>query len=372
MEALRILAVGDTGPSQEHPERMFESVKDLFVNADVRFGQVERTFSTRGKYQEYSFGFHSKVKPELASAYSYAGFDVVSLASNHICDWGSEPVVDSIERFNQLGIKTIGVGSNISEARAPAVFDLKGVKVGFLGYNSVLLPQYWATEHRPGCAPVRAYTYYRPYEYQPGAPPRVFSVPDSDDLQAMVRDIEELRSHVDFLVCSFHWGVHFVPRYIADYQIEVAHAAIDAGCDLILGHHAHMIKAVEYYRGKPCFYSLGNFALSSPIKKRGTPSFCAPEGKYTMSEVYDVSMGPEHFYSHKSFFDYTMVLLADVKSDRSVDYTILPAYVESGPQPIILDPHDSRFEMVMKLLVWSSEPFGTIFKVVDGSIKITS
>jgi poly-gamma-glutamate synthesis protein (capsule biosynthesis protein) len=365
MGKVTLMAVGDTGPLVEPPESIFEPVKEILASADLRFAQVERTFSARGAYQEFSFGRHSRVPPHLVSAYAFAGVDVVSLASNHTGDWGPEPVVDTVQAFKELGIATVGTGADIKAARAPAILEKEGLKVAFLSYNSVLLPQYWATESRPGCAPVRAYTYYRPYEYQPGAPPQVYSVADREDLQALVADIENVRSQADVVICSLHWGVHFLPRYIADYQIEVAHAAIDAGCDLILGHHAHMIKGIEIYKGKACLYSLGNFAICSPVKAPGTKSFCAPDGKFNFNQVYDISLGPDHRYGHKDYFDYAMIVKAELGKKGKVELNLLPVYIEKGPKPVVLNPDDSRFTEVVKLIEWSSEPFGTKFELRD-------
>ncbi len=370
MNKVTLMAVGDTGPFVEPPEKLFEAVKDILSTADLRFAQVERTFSTRGVYQEISFGRHSRVAPHLASVYSAIGFDVVSLASNHTGDWGSDPVVDTIKLIRDQGIATIGTGSNIKEARMPAILEKNGLRIGFLGYSSVLLPQYWATESRPGCAPVRAYTYYRPYEYQPGAPPFVYSVADREDLAAMVEDIKSLRNKVDIVICSIHWGVHFLPRYIADYQVEVGHAAIDAGCDLILGHHAHLLKGIEVYRGKPCLFSLGNFALCSPIKTPGSKSMCAPDGKFPMSYVYDISLGPDLNYQHKDYFNYSMITKIELGKKGEIGLSLLPVYNENGQKPIMLKPEDPRFKEVVRLMEWSSEPFGTKFELKDGVMRV--
>lgn len=370
MRKVTLMAVGDTGPLVEPPEKLFEAVKPVLSTADLRFAQVERTFSTRGVYQQMSFGYHSRVSPSLAKVYSYAGFDVVSLASNHTGDWGTDPVVDTITCMREQGIATIGTGSDIREARAPAILEKNGLRIAFLGYCSVLLPQYWATESRPGCAPVRAYTYYRPYEYQPGAPPLVYSAADREDLAALIEDIKSVRNKVDVVVCSFHWGVHFVPRYIADYQIEVSHAAIDAGCDLILGHHAHLLKGIEIYRGRPCLYSLGNFSLCSPLKSPGVKSMCAPEGKFPMSDVYDISTGPNHTYRHKDYFDYSMITQVALGEKQVIELTLLPVYNENGQKPIVLRPEDPRFTEVVRLIEWSSEPFETKFEMKDGVVRV--
>ena len=108
---------------------------------------------------------------------------------------------------------------------------------------------------------MRGLTVYEPIEHdQPGTPCRIHTFPHREDLQNLLTDIRKLRSQVDVLVLSIHWGIHFVPAVLAD----VAHAAIDAGADIILGHHTHILKPIEVYKGKVIFYSLANFALDPP------------------------------------------------------------------------------------------------------------
>jgi poly-gamma-glutamate synthesis protein (capsule biosynthesis protein) len=166
-------------------------------------------------------------------------------------------------------IRLVGAGATIAEARRPVVVNAHGIRVGFLAYCSVLPHSAWAEDrvlsdgsvaHRAGVAPLRAHTSYEDVDWQPGCLPRVVTLTNRDDLDAMVGDIGGLRDRVDLLVVSMHWGVHFEPGTIAMYQVEAGHAAIDAGADLILGHHPHKIKGIEYYRGKPILYSMNNFS----------------------------------------------------------------------------------------------------------------
>src|SRR5262249_12341563 len=132
---------------------------------------------------------------------------------------------------------------------------------------SVLKDGYAAGPNKPGIAPLRAHTYYEPCDYPPGVPPRVVTTPYADDLKGMLEDIAAVRKEAHIVVLSLHWGVQMIPRLIADYQPVVAQAAFDAGVDLILGHHAHIPKAIGVYKGKVCFYSLSNFIISSPTSK---------------------------------------------------------------------------------------------------------
>ena len=117
---------------------------------------------------------------------------------------------------------------------------------------------------------MRAHTYYEPFDYQAGVPPRVVTVPYEEDLAGMVEDIRAREGAWPTSSCvSLHWGIHYIPRMIADYQVTVANAAFEAGADLILGHHAHTPKAIGVHQGKVCFYSLSNFIMSSTAKIAG-------------------------------------------------------------------------------------------------------
>jgi poly-gamma-glutamate synthesis protein (capsule biosynthesis protein) len=116
-------------------------------------------------------------------------------------------------------------------------------------------------------------TYYEAQEYQAGTPPKVITVPREEDVTAMEDDIRRAKATSDVVVMSIHWGIHHVPGMLADYQFTVGHRAIDAGADLILGTHAHLIKGIEIYKGKAIFFSMGNFCRGNP-----TPSCASTRG----------------------------------------------------------------------------------------------
>jgi poly-gamma-glutamate synthesis protein (capsule biosynthesis protein) len=268
-----LIAGADVGTVTEPVERFAEFVLPALRSADLRFAQCERSFSTRGCPPGWGrngtgegSGDHTRLDPARARIWSTAGIDVASLASNHTRDWGPDALVDTIDLFHEMGIATIGAGRDDDEARRPAVFERNGVRVAFLAYVSVMRNGEQAGDGRPGLAPLRARTYYEPIDYQPGCPPRILTVPYAEDVQAMERDIQSAKQIADVVVVSLHWGVHFLPKVLATYQPEVAHAAIDAGADLILGHHTHLLSAVEVYRGRACFYGMGNFMSSGSGK----------------------------------------------------------------------------------------------------------
>ena len=160
---------GDIGTGHTPPESAFTHVAAALREADLRFAQCEKLYSDKKNYQVHSGAakLEALKKPETAAAFKSVPFDVLSLASNHIGDWGPEAVIGTVETFQKLGIPTIGAGANIADARKPVILEKNGLKIGFLGYCSVLLPQFWATEERAGAAPMAP----RPSPASPGAQP---------------------------------------------------------------------------------------------------------------------------------------------------------------------------------------------------------
>ena len=259
---ITLYAVGDVGPERPDPGSIFRHVTDVIREGDVTFAQLEVNLSKRG-----AGGIKENARdPRIAGAIKKAGFKVVSFASNHSLDAGVDAFYDTLDNLAKENLKVIGAGRNIEEARRPAIIESKGTRVAFLGYNSILKEGYWADEKRPGCAPLRAYTLYEQMvPSQPGTPARVHTFPYRDDLEAMKEDVRKVRRQADVVVVSMHCGVHMTPAVIAEYQRDIAHAAIDAGADLVLHHHAHILKGIEVYSGKVIFYSLCNFALELRI-----------------------------------------------------------------------------------------------------------
>jgi hypothetical protein len=212
-------------------------------------------------------------------------------------------------------------------------------------------------------APLRVHTYYRPAEYQPGMPPHVATVPYEEDLEAMVRDIEAVRTRADAVVVSLHWGLHFIPRAIAEYQPLVARAAFAAGADLILGHHAHVPKAVGVHAGKACFYSLSNFIMSAPAAK--------PERHATFAARYGVKLDPD--YPNLPYgADAKRSLIAKAQlSKRGVErVSFLPVLIDTALHPEVLKAGDPRFTDAVKYMNWASEGYAEPFVPEGDEVRV--
>ena len=355
-----LLGVGDVGASDEPMESFSALARPVLAAADIRFGQCERVFSQRGSRHPHG-SHHSRVPPIRASIYSDCAFDVLSVASNHGLDWGEDALIDTLDLFKKKRIRTVGAGRDLREARQPAIIEKNGVRIAFLGYCSVLRQGYAAQPDSVGIAPLRAHTDYEPLDFNPGVPPRVVTVPYAEDLAGMLADIAAAKKLAHVVVLSLHWGVHFFPRIVAEYQPVIAHAAIDAGVDLILGHHPHIPKAIEVYKERVCFYSLGNFIMTL----RSTPEF-----KTAFSKRYGLEMHPLIAYGPDC--DRVLVARAEISRTGVKKVSFLPALVDNQLRPEILRRGDPRFDEMVRYMDWASQGYKHKFTVEGDEVLITN
>jgi poly-gamma-glutamate synthesis protein (capsule biosynthesis protein) len=279
-------------------------------------------------------------------------------------DWGPEPLLDTIELLRGKGIHAIGGGRNLEEARRPAIMECKGQRVAMLAYCSVLHEGAAAGPDTPGVAPMRATARFEPVDYQPGVPPRVITTPDEQDLANLVSDVRAAKEKADAVVLSLHWGVHFVPRVIADYQRTVAQAAFEAGADLILGHHAHVPKAIEVVGGKTCFYSLSNFIMTSDPKVTG--------GAADFERNYGVPLDPAYPRMPYGVDGKRSLIAKAVISEGSVRTSFLPALIDTQLRPEILHAGDPRFDDMVRYMDWASAGFAHRFTVEEDEVVISA
>jgi hypothetical protein len=198
---------------------------------------------------------------------------------------------------------------------------------------------------------MRAHTFYEPYEFQPGAPARVVTVPHAGDLQLLVADVKAAKQNADLVFVSFHWGVHYIPRP-CDYQPVVAHAAIDAGADLILGHHPHQPQGIEVYKQKVIFYSIGNFAF--PPRKHGL-SYAMPAGEYLQKDIYSVEPDPGFVFDYRRHFREGGIVFIDADQSKVTRVSYMPTLMNDGGQPQVVAPNDAQFEKSLTYLNWAGK-----------------
>ena len=153
------------------------------------------------------------------------------------------------------------------------MIERRGLRFGILSYNCVGPRESWAGEARAGCAYVQVLTHYELDHASPGGPPSVYTFAEPKTLDAMVADIEALRPKVEVLAVALHKGLGHTPATVGMYERQIAKSAIDAGADVVVGHHAHILQGMEIYRDRPIFHGLGNFAIATKaLNIDGNPS----------------------------------------------------------------------------------------------------
>jgi hypothetical protein len=363
---ITLYAVGDVGPDRANPGTIFKHVTGVLSRGDIAFCQLEVNISNRGVVG--CQGTSGTRDPQTAVAIKEAGFNVVSFASNHCLDAGYQAFFDTMDYLKEQGLRVIGVGRNIEEARRPAIIECKDTKIAFLAYNSVLREGYWAENNKPGCAPIRVWTIYESLDHhQPGLPCRmIHTFPYGNNLKAMVEDVKKAKSQADLLVVSMHCGIRMKPAVIAEYQMAIAHAAIDAGADLIIQHHAHMLRGIEVYCGKLIFYGLGNFAVEVYFMTEEWAASCA--GKEDIKYLNPDWKPPYPDYPSYPFPpDSRKAIIAKctINNKEITKVSFIPAYINKQGEPEILVPEDERFGEVVKYMedITKDQGLGTTYTI---------
>jgi poly-gamma-glutamate synthesis protein (capsule biosynthesis protein) len=343
-----ILGVGDVGAKRADLASMFTWVRLALRSGAIVFGQLETVVSDRGAIvpnAKLAMRAPSALAPVLADS----GFTMMSFAGNHCLDWGYDAFGDTLAHMESAGVAIAGAGQDRDEAFRPIYQQVGDVRIALIAASSILPEGYGATKDKPGCAPLHAHTFYEQIEHdQPGTPARTRSWPDRADLASLLAAVTEAKARAQIVLVSLHWGIHMVRGTLADYQIEVAHAAIDAGADAILGHHPHLMKGVGFHRGKPIFYSLGNFAIEQPhvwdpaiVRTESFRHLVSLNPSWSLDSVY---MLPEETRI-------TGIVRLVVQDGAITGTRLMPAWIEDDSAPRLLDADDPRFAQVRDYLV---------------------
>ena len=241
----------------------FLGVRQLISQSDISFSNLECPISDRGKIRGMF-----RADPIYAKSIKHSGIDIVSVANNHAFDAGEEGFLETLTNLERCEVLYVGGGKNLESARAPRIIKAKGISVAFLGYTDITDNGFYddmAGEETAGILP-----FYPPL---------------------ILEDIKTARDQCDILVLSLHWGIANNP-YVHNKAVEYAHKFIDAGVDIVLGHHSHVSKGIEIYKGKPIFYSFGNFIFGIYYNKwhdNFLAKICLKGNKIDKIHIYPVS-----------------------------------------------------------------------------------
>jgi poly-gamma-glutamate capsule biosynthesis protein CapA/YwtB (metallophosphatase superfamily) len=254
-----VLAVGDVFADVPDGRAAFAPLAELFAGADVVFGNCEGVYSDRPERAPTHKHFCGAPR-ERGTMFGESGFDVMTLANNHIVDGGWVGLADTMDLLRSQGIALTGAGRDIDEAVRPALLERGGRQIAFLGFCSVFPKGYEARPSRPGLAPLRVRTHSSDADenfWEPGIAPVVSTEPDSEDLRRCRDAIAAAREVADVVIVAHHWGYSSWVERLQDYEIALARDAIEHGADAVVCHHHHSLRGIELRGGKPIFYGLG-------------------------------------------------------------------------------------------------------------------
>jgi poly-gamma-glutamate synthesis protein (capsule biosynthesis protein) len=215
-----------------------------------------------------------------------------------------------------------------------------------------------ARTHSAGLAPMRAYDVWRspnPQIHLPGTPPIISSVPDERDLANLNRDIEAARRVADLVITSFHWGDYTRPFHLTDHEIRTARHCIDQGADMVVGHHHHALRGMEWYRGKPILYGLGHFVFDMKLQITQADLHALlldadPAGYWTKTPYIT---GPREGWPYLPMHEDTrMTVMACAVADRSgvSDVGIVPCMLQPDGSVLPLPVQSSDAASVLRYL----------------------
>lgn len=294
--------------AQNGPDAVLAGIAPQMEAGDVAWVNLEGSLSTVGSPmagKDYTF----EGSPAMAGALAGAGIDVVTVANNHAVDYGRSAFMSSIRNLEKAGVQVAGGGKDFGAAHSPAIVTTKdGVTIGFLGYSDVIWPGFAATETEAGVA--QAVT----------------------DMARVKKDVADVAKRVDYVVVGFHWGFEY-EHYPIGQQTSEAHAVIDAGADLVIGHHPHVLQGFETYRGALIAYSLGDL-------------------------VFD----------HFSVETGQTVLVDAELTPTGVKATLIPAYVSSSGIPAV--QHGASAQTILGLVKQYSKPLGTYVRITGDTATV--
>jgi poly-gamma-glutamate synthesis protein (capsule biosynthesis protein) len=258
-------------------DHAWSGLDGLFLEDDLTVINLECAPSALGAAEPKDYVF--RCPPESLPSLADNGIEVANMGNNHSGDFGKEALLDGRANLIAAGVAPVGTGKDASEAGAPAVFEIAGWRVAVVGFGGIFPHDGWvATGDSPGMR-------------------------DGDDIASMVEAVESASAVADLVVVAAHWGVELdaLPR---PDDVERATAVIEAGADIIFGHHPHRLQPLDFVDGKPVFWSLGNFVW---------PNFSSAGSTTAVGRVV-------------------------IEPDGTIDACLIPTVIESHGHPVLTGP----------------------------------
>ena len=351
MTRLTISMTGDIYPTRSvvpvpaHAGRVYE----VLLNSDFAIGNFEIPLCDTGRPVEKLLNI--RANPEVARDLSVLGLDVVTIANNHAVDYDWEGLKQTIDLLRSTDIKVVGAGPDISHAIRPEIVTVGTRRVGVVAFSCLLPTGLAAAASRPGIAPIHVNTAYEidPY-YQMEEPGDISAVKvrtsvRPEDLGRAVSTIQALKAKCDIVVASLHWGFGS-GETLAEYQLPLAQSLIEAGADIIHGHHPHAIHAIGFHRGKPIFFSMNVF-IGQQIFLDASP---------VVKAMWAEMSGDGH------------IAQVVIQSDEAMEVEAIPIVLDADRLPFLAEGSD--FERIHERLSRLSRDFGAAVEKAGNTLRI--
>jgi poly-gamma-glutamate capsule biosynthesis protein CapA/YwtB (metallophosphatase superfamily) len=343
--AVTIVLAGDLVLDVEDADHWLAGIAPALRAADLAIGHLEVPHTRRGTELGGDVPAPG-APPENLGAIGRAGFAALTLAGNHMADCGPEGIEDTLAGLDRLGVAHTGAGATLAAARMPARLVRGGRRVALLSYNCVGPEAAWATEQRAGC------NYLRVHTADGGAVAPAAPLTDAapEALEQLRGDVAAARADgAELVIVALHKGIVHTPAKLAPYERPLAHAAVAAGADIVIGHHAHILRGVELCGGKPVFHGLGNGCVVTNAlgPEQSHPARAAwarrrrelfgfePDPRYVLApfhpEAVNAALGVVHW-----------------AADGALTAGVIPVYVEPPGRPVCVT--DDRAEGVVAYL----------------------
>lgn len=254
-----VMVAGDVFPNLPDGEASFRNLRGLLSSANLVVGNCEGVYTDRPAPSPSHK--HMMVAPPANGEFlGSVPFHAMTLANNHMMDAGYVGLADTAGLLQRTGIATFGAGDTMDQALRPHIVELAGRRVAFLAYCSVMPVGYEARPNRPGVAALRVRTFYAdpdPNFWEPGIAPTIITSPLREDLERIRQAIVDARQLADIVIVMPHWGYSSRLEILQDYELELAHDAVDHGASAVLCAHHHSLRGVELYRDRPIYFGLG-------------------------------------------------------------------------------------------------------------------
>ena len=331
--SISIVLTGDIVLDIAQADHWLSGIKPALLAADIAIGHLEVPHTLGGTELEGDVPAPGADPAHLA-ALKRAGFTAMTLAGNHIADRGAQGIADTCAELDRLGIARAGAGMSLTEARAPAILHCRGRSIALLSYNCVGPQAGWASATQAGCAALPLPT-EGDVQVSPNAP---LLPPDARAITILREDIAKARQQAQLVLVALHKGIVHTPAALAVYERPLVAAAVAAGADVVIGHHAHIIRGVEFVQGRPVFHGLGNGCVVTHALSPGQDHPARAAWVERRKKLFGFE--PDPAYTLAPFHPEAInAMLGRLlwHADGRIEAGFIPVYIEPPGRPVLAD-----------------------------------